>query len=175
MSAKRRAAVIRPARSGDIADLLRLQQSFTTDRLNRRRLRHSLRSASQIVLVAERGGAVCGSAIVFLGRRVRSTRLHDLVVAEDARDARVGTALLTAVIQRSRYAGAVSVHLEVHVENVDAQRFYARNGFVLFGRYENYYEDGAAALRMHKALTAADAIRQPRQRSILRPLGQRAA
>jgi [ribosomal protein S18]-alanine N-acetyltransferase len=143
---------IRIARTGDIARLLQLQQAFETDRLTRRAFTRGLRSPSQLILVAEQAGEVWGSAVAFLRRGSRAARLYDLVVAEQARGTGIGTALVRAVERRSRAAGAASLHLEVRVDNVAAQGFYRRNGYTMFGRYDVYYEDGGAALRMRKLL-----------------------
>src|SRR6266436_4108849 len=102
---------IRVARAGDLAALLRLQQIFETDRLTPRTLARGLRSTSQLVLVAERSGEVCASAVAFLRRRSRAVRLYDLAVAAPARRAGVGTALVQAVERGAKEAGAESVHL----------------------------------------------------------------
>jgi len=151
------AVAMRGGRLDDVPALLRLQDVFDTNRLKRRALVRAVGCASQSVFVAERNGEICGSAIAHMRRSSRRVRLYDLVVAVSAQRAGIGRALLRAVERRARSLGAVSVHLEVRTDNKTAQEFYRHDGYTLFGRYEDYYEDGCGALRMRKPL-----IRGPR-------------
>lgn len=52
----------------------------------------------------------------------------------------VGTALLTALVDRSRELGASAVLLEVRVDNAPAMALYERFGFAVLSRRRRYYQ-----------------------------------
>lgn len=86
------------------------------------------------VLLARQDGEVVGMVnLLFtistaLGQRV--LLLEDMVVAPSARGDGVGGALLQAAIAFAREQGCPRITLLTDTVNVDAQRFYARHGFV---------------------------------------------
>lgn len=86
------------------------------------------------VLVARRDGQVTGMVTLLftvstaLGERV--VLFEDLVVSPDARGAGIGSALVQAAMDFARKNGCPRITLLTDGINVDAQRFYARHGFV---------------------------------------------
>lgn len=86
------------------------------------------------VLVARRDGQVTGMVTLLftvstaLGERV--VLFEDLVVSPDARGAGIGSALVQAAMDFARKNGCSRITLLTDGINVDAQRFYARHGFV---------------------------------------------
>jgi len=74
-----------------------------------------------------------GLAICFLGystfRALPLLNVHDLTVHRDYRGQGLGTKLLAAVEQEAIRLGCCKLTLEVHSENVNAQRLYERVGF----------------------------------------------
>jgi [ribosomal protein S18]-alanine N-acetyltransferase len=79
-------------------------------------------------------------------------RLITIDVRAEARRHGLGHALLVAVEQRLRAAGAASLVLEVAVDNAPAQAFYERHGFSRTGRIPGYYLGRIDALAMEKSL-----------------------
>ena len=57
--------------------------------------------------------------------------LEDMVVRPEIRGQGVGQALLSAAIEHARLSGCLRVTLLTDVENLPAQQFYQRAGFVL--------------------------------------------
>ena len=57
--------------------------------------------------------------------------------------------------------GALALRLEVRSDNAAAIALYERLGFRQFGRYEDYYADGATGVALRKSRSAA---RPPRRR-----------
>jgi len=75
-----------------------------------------------------------------------------LAVLPELRDQGLGRALLQAAMAEARRRGAVSMTLEVAVNNVAARGLYDSAGFTQVGRRKRYYADGADALVLRAAL-----------------------
>ncbi len=101
-------------------------------------------------LVAEHAGAVRG--YVSFCRLGKLGHVRNLVVSRDARNAGVGKTLLHASAASLRAAGAVEWHLHVRADNAAAIRLYEAHGYRALGQREDYYQDGAAALRYSRRL-----------------------
>ncbi len=63
----------------------------------------------------------------------------------------LGRILLGASEQAAKARGAVAMRLEVRIDNARAIKFYTASGYRSFAAVEDYYQDGAAALRFEKS------------------------
>lgn len=144
---------IRPARDTDLDALLALEgRVFATDRLSRRALRRLLAAGTAAVLAAESAGALAGYAMVLFRAGSAVARLYSILVDPRVAGRGIGAALLAAAEAAATARGAALMRLEVATRNRRAIRLYERAGYRAFGRYEDYYEDGAPALRYQKPL-----------------------
>lgn len=144
---------IRAARLEDIPDLLALEEkAFATDRISRRSFHHILTRGHAISLLAEREGLVAGYALVFLRRGTSLARLYSLAVDPAFRGLGIGETLLNAAEVAAAAADALFMRLEVRADNEHAIKLYRHLGYRSFGRYVDYYEDHAEALRFEKRL-----------------------
>ena len=90
-------------------------------------------SIGQILLARDDSGAVIGmvsllfSISTALGARV--ALLEDMVVSPQARNSGLGSQLLQAAIVQARHLGCRRITLLTDLDNLAAQRFYARHGF----------------------------------------------
>jgi ribosomal-protein-alanine N-acetyltransferase len=104
------------------------------------------------------GGKAVGVALC----RVAADEAELLTIAVDAGHRRrgAGRALLEAVIDRVRAAGASSLFLEVGADNPAACSLYEQKAFCVVGRRVGYYQRGEApkadALVMRLALTPGE-------------------
>ncbi len=96
------------------------------------------------VLVAEVDGGVVGHAVASLVAEV--AELQRIAVDPAHRRAGLASALLDAVVDAARDAGADHLLLEVRADNAGAVAFYAHHGFAEIDRRPRYYRDGAAAV-----------------------------
>lgn len=146
---------VRPAEARDLSALVVLEEAaFESDRLDRRALRHAVRSPTVLALVAENGSAgdLAGYALVQIRRGSTVGRLTSLAV-EPARGGHgLGRSLLRSAEEAARSAGCDRMRLEVRADNARAARLYAAASYDALGRVEDYYEDGTAALRFEKRL-----------------------
>ena len=147
----------RAARLEDLDDLVRLEEeAFESDRLDRRALRHAIRSPTILALVIEgAGGSLAGYALVQLRRGSRIARLTSLAVAADAGRQGVGRRLMSAAEEGAAASGADVLRLEVRADNHAAIRLYETAAYRSLGTVPDYYEDGEAAARYERALGKA--------------------
>jgi ribosomal protein S18 acetylase RimI-like enzyme len=143
---------IRLARESDLDAIDDLENaSFATDRLSRRSLRRHIQ-ARRGLLVAEDAKGVLGYALVFSRKNGRVARLYSIAVDRRARGQGVGRALLMACEASAAQEGREVLRLEVRLGNRRAIALYRGLGYRRFGAYEDYYADGATALRFEKLL-----------------------
>ncbi|MEX2252642.1 MAG: GNAT family N-acetyltransferase [Thermoleophilaceae bacterium] len=98
----------------------------------RGRLRESLESSENLVLVAEEEGTLVGLLCAYLD--IRSVRygqrcwVEDLAVHPDRRSQGIGAGLLAEARDWARARGATHIELDTGRARSDAQRFYERQG-----------------------------------------------
>lgn len=145
---------LRLAREGDVSQLLDLEEnSFPGDRISERSWRALIGRPSAVVLVAVHRRAILGAAILLTRRGTRIARLYSVAVAQAARGAGLGRALMTQLTGSARRRGCVEMRLESRADNLTAHSLFRELGFAQFGAARgNYYDDGAAALRFRKCL-----------------------
>ncbi|MGL4495129.1 MAG: GNAT family N-acetyltransferase [Beijerinckiaceae bacterium] len=147
------ALMIRAAQMRDLDALMRLEHAaFASDRMSRRAMRHAIASAAQCVLVAHSGDPLAGAVIAGFRKGSTVARISSLAVDAAYGGRGIGRALIQAIEHHARRLGATRMRLEVRADNEGAARLYDRAGYTRFGRYDDYYEDGAAALRFEKNL-----------------------
>ncbi|PKM04217.1 MAG: hypothetical protein CVV15_11780 [Gammaproteobacteria bacterium HGW-Gammaproteobacteria-5] len=146
------AIVLRPACSEDVAALLALEAQFPGDRMTARQFRRHLQSASARMQVAQSGDALVGASLLFFRTGSDSARLYSLIVASSARGRGLGAQLLRDAEQAARDRDCQWLRLEVRTDNTAAIALYQRAGYRVVGQRPGYYDDGAAALRMQRAL-----------------------
>lgn len=60
--------------------------------------------------------------------------LHQLYLLAEAKGTGVADAMMAWVEEEARASGAVALYLSVYIDNIRAQRFYARHGYVEIGK-----------------------------------------
>jgi ribosomal protein S18 acetylase RimI-like enzyme len=151
---------VRAATLRDIPELLRIETAaFETDRLTAQSLRNFIKSDTASLHVAEGSGheargSLHGFCIVLFRRGTVVARLYSMAVDHGARGRGVAQALMRAMEADAAERGALFLRLEVRHDNAAAIRLYESFGYKPFGRYLQYYEDNADALRFEKSLLA---------------------
>ena len=144
---------IRDAAPADLDAVEALEtRVFDADELSRRSLRYYIGAPTARFLVLEQAGAVIGDAIVAFRRGARVARLYSVAVHPDHAGHGHGRRLLAACERAAAERGAATLRLEVRADNAPAIALYDRSGYAEFGRYDDYYEDGTAALRFEKPI-----------------------
>ena len=163
---RRGGLVVREAVIGDLDAIAKLERdSFPRDQVSRRAFAYALRAPERPVIAVTIEGELAGYVLVALRKGARSARIFSIAV--DARFARrgVGTALLAAAEKYALRHDRQAVMLEVRYDNAPAIALYEKCGYRPFGEHEDYYTDGATALRYKKILGAysADLHRSPQR------------
>jgi ribosomal-protein-alanine N-acetyltransferase len=85
-----------------------------------------------------------GSLLGWAGVRVLADvgEILTVGVVPTARRQGIGSQLLVGLLAEARRRGAEEVFLDVRADNEDAQRIYAREGFIAVGRGRGYYDHG---------------------------------
>lgn len=153
MSAPHVSPAIRQAASGDLGELLRLENTcFATDRLSRRSFRRWLAHEDAVFLVAATETGLAAYILVSLRRGTRLARLYSLAVDPEMRGQGLAALLIARAEQQARGKGALYMRLEVASGNSVAIRTYKQAGYKPFGIYRDYYEDHGDAVRMQKSI-----------------------
>lgn len=142
---------VRPAGLDDLDAIARLEQDFfPEDQVSRRSFRYFMKKTWSPVIAAFIDGELAGYALAVVRRSGRSVRIYSIAV--DPRFGRrgVGSALLQACEKFALAQGKAALTLEVRYDNAPAIALYEKFGFRQFGEHEDYYSDGATALRCEK-------------------------
>lgn len=156
--------VLRPYREADLPMLFALDQVCFAPGIaySRDELLHFLAHPSAFAIVAhprESSETPLGFALVQSARRALSGGrdrwqpvLHIITidVSPDARRIGVGSALMRWILDQARTLTLSAVVLEVAVDNLSAQGFYARWGFQATGTIPGYYNGTLDALVMER-------------------------
>ena len=146
-------ADIRSARATDIDRLVAIENAvFETDRISRRSFRQLVERDTAKILVAEVAGVAVGYCVVLFRKGSGVARLYSIGVLPDRASTGSGRALLAAAEEVAYRNDRLLLRLEVREENVRAIALYEKNGYRRIGREDDYYEDGAPALRYEKLL-----------------------
>ena len=144
---------LRPARAADIDRLVEIEaRVFAHDRISRRSFRQLIDRETADTIVAEKDGAIVGYCMVLYRRGSGVARLYSIAVDPEAAGAGFGRALLAAAERAAYDRARLVLRLELREDNERAFELYARASYRRIGREDDYYEDGAAALRMEKIL-----------------------
>ncbi len=152
---RRGGLVVRDAEIGDLDAIAKLERnSFPQDQVSRRAFAYALKSPERPVIAVTIGGEIAGYVLIALSKGGRSARIFSIAV--DPRFARrgVGAALLAATEKYALRHERQAVTLEVRYDNAPAIALYEKCGYRPFGEHEDYYTDGATALRYKKILVA---------------------
>ncbi|MBD3367751.1 MAG: GNAT family N-acetyltransferase [Candidatus Eisenbacteria bacterium] len=145
--------MIRDATTDDLDALLRLEDtSFETDRMSRSSLRRLLGSATAVFLVDEAGGDVTGYILLLVRASSNRARLYSLAVDAARRGRGIGRRLVEAAERRVGDLGIGEIRLEIREDNEASRALFASCGYEPFRTIEDYYEDGATAVRYSKRL-----------------------
>lgn len=157
---------LRRARLADLMALVRLEECFPSDRLSRRNFRHLLKHGNADVWVGEAQGALVGNVVLFYRRHAQVARIYSLVVHPGHQRRGIARILMQAAESAAVIRGCHTMRLEVRADNTAAIALYRRMGYGVTESIENFYEDGAKALRLKKSLTGSTdrPMKNPRPR-----------
>lgn len=151
------AATLRPLTYDDLPRVVELErQLFGPSAWTEPMVAAELRAPGRWYVAAVEGDdALVGYAGLWFDGDV--TQVMTIGVAPAVQRQGVGTALLSALVERSRALGAAAVLLEVRVDNTPALAMYERFGFTVLRLRRRYYQpEDADAWSMRLDLGAAD-------------------
>ena len=144
---------IRRARLKDLDRVTEIEWSmFRSDQLSRQSLRRYMQVPSAAMIVAEDDKSITGYALVGLRKGSKIGRLYSIAVDKASGKRGIGRALLAASEGVAKKHKCTLFALEVRAQNRRAINLYKKNGYKLTGREDDWYEDGAAALKFEKPL-----------------------
>lgn len=152
---------IRAARVEDLDSLVLLEEtSFQVDRLSRRSFQRWLKGENCIFLVAENiESGLVGYGLVLLHSGTRLARLYSIAVSPTQRGKGIAQQLIAALEDAAEEEDRFFMRLEVAKENAGAVRLYEKLGYIVFGEWQDYYEDHSDAFRMQKRIRFPEHVR----------------
>ena len=150
--------LVRPMVRSDIADVADIEQQVTCYPWTQNSFSQSLKAGYQC-WVTESNGRV----IAYLVQSISFEESHilNLAVTFSHQGRGLGRGLVKKACTDAAKNGVANILLEVHTNNLIAQRLYESEGFLVFGRRHNYYRscDGAEdALVMVRDLVTASVM-----------------
>ncbi len=144
---------IEPFQPADLAQILEIEAaSFPGDPYTGDLFLRYHRRCPDGFLVARHCNCLAGYIITC--RQGSRAEIISVAVAPERRRAGIGGALLHHALVKLAGAGVATVGLMVRATDCGAIAFYRKFGFQEAGMVNNYYADGADALRMSKRLAA---------------------
>lgn len=133
---------IRPARAGDVDQILAIERASFVDPWSRNGFMTELTRPGTRFWVIDEGGAIWGYIVVW--DMVDYLYVANIAVREDRRRSGLGRALIQRCVEDAMQAGRQAIVLDVRVSNTGARRFYEGLGFVKLRENPGFYgkEDG---------------------------------
>jgi [ribosomal protein S18]-alanine N-acetyltransferase len=145
------------ARRAILADVDALEalenKAFDGDRLSRRSLRYYVTAQTAVLRVMKQDGVLTAYSLLAFRKGSKIARLYSIAVDPAWTGYGLGRALLKTCEKDARAARCTSLRLEVRRDNKRAIAIYEKNGYERFDEIEDYYEDGATAICLKKALS----------------------
>ena len=144
--------LLQPARLGDAPCLAqmsrRLVERGLARRWTQRRIADALRDSETAGVVARRGDAIIGFALMQYDFPRREAHLVLLAVEPGERRRGLGRALVEWLEKLARVGGILQIQLEARADDPGARTFYGRLGYREVARLPGYYEGRLDAVRM---------------------------
>ena len=123
----------------------------------RRRIQASHESDNSVILIALDGGKIIARAELdgYAGARLRHNAKLSISVRKDYWNRKIGTALMTELMERAKNMNLRNIELEVIAGNTAAIALYHKMGFTELGTYRDYWFTNNAysdAIIMQKCL-----------------------
>ncbi|MES2094399.1 MAG: ribosomal protein S18-alanine N-acetyltransferase [Actinomycetota bacterium] len=155
---------LRVATADDLQRIMEIETgTFGTDAWSSEAMLSDLRNAQCYYVVADRvgfPGELDGYAGLFAPKGAHEGDIQTIAVAESARRAGLGRALMNALITEARKRGAAEVFLEVRADNPGPKRLYETLGFEQIAVRVGYYQpDNVDAVVMR--LTVPEPLTRP--------------
>jgi ribosomal-protein-alanine N-acetyltransferase len=148
---------IRPATAADLASIVSIERSSdTAAHWNEAEYATALHGR-RLILVAELASNIVGFLVA--STATEEWELENIAVDPTQRKRGVGRALMAALIDYARLAGAVEVRQEIRQSNVSAQALAEQTGFLQEGKRTGYYASPSEDALLFKHLLTEGNIR----------------
>ena len=148
-----------PAARCDLPRLSALEQElFSYDLISRRQFGYLMTKANGSIVKAEYDGELVGYMVLLRRKMSRKLRIYSLGVVESARKRGIARSLLAYAEFSALRFNLDHLTLEVCEHNDCAMRLYYYAGFRIYGRKNEYYENGCSALLLRKSLLPEEAV-----------------
>lgn len=146
---------IHEATLDDVKALVELEERcFDYSRMGARSFRRLLTGTSAHIYVCTNdNGELAGYYLLLTRKNSRRWRLYSIATAPEARGTGLGRMLLEHSIHTAQKHGAISLGLEVKVDNSAAIRLYEKLNFAVIDLLPEYYDDGTDGYRMRVSFT----------------------
>jgi len=136
-----KALAIRNAKKNDIPKIIAIQnESATAAHWPESHYGKNLNEPGRLILVAEQEqSSVLGFLVASIA--VKEWELENIAVSPKTLRRGIGRALVTALIDQAREAGATEIRQEIRASNLAAQSLGLSVGFIQEGRRPDYYRD----------------------------------
>ena len=154
MGVEEEGILIREMRSGDLDQVLELEQAVFKTPWARKVFEDEMEAEGRSYLVAEHNGRVAGyGGLMVIGP---DAHVNTLAAVRPAPAPAVGTRLMLELVARGLAGGASHLTLEVRASNRRAQEFYRKFGMGPVGIRKHYYADDDALIMWAHDIDSAE-------------------
>lgn len=129
------------------------QEIYGSDVLNKKKFQYFLSRANALLLVAQRGDLLLGYALALFKKNSKTCRIYSIALSGGARGKGVAQKFIMEIEDFSRRANLQKISLETRSDNLAMQNLALKCGFHELKRMQNYYHDGADALKYIRDLS----------------------
>jgi ribosomal-protein-alanine N-acetyltransferase len=135
----------------DMFSVIKLASDTLPERYNPSLFNYFFETFPQGFIVAEIAHKIIGF-IIGVKINLENVKILMLSISEDYRKQKIGSMLLTRLINGIKIEHVQHIDLEVRIDNVRAIKFYLKHGFKISQKIIEFYQDSEDAYTMSKNL-----------------------
>lgn len=118
--------------------------------IRKSQFKHLLTKGHADILIAEHGGKVVGTALIFYKANSRLGRLYTIAIDPVYQGLMYGKALFDAFELRLKQLGYIGALSEIRADQTKYYDYYLREGYVRIKILKSYFPDGCDGFKMKK-------------------------
>lgn len=138
----------------DLDTLVKMEgASFSPEQYHhtsRRGFRYLIQKGNAEIWLADMGGVICGSIVMFYRKNSKFGRMYSINVLPEYQGGAIGKALFEKAEQACKNMGLRGMTLEIRSDNLRHLERYKNNGYARYKEVDNYYPDKQSCIKLRR-------------------------